>query len=95
VSHHYRVQAAALPRLTAIGRRNSAPVANGRQAPALPAEGRIMHVSLAALAALQDRGLTAGEVLRGIPHDAPALVIYAMVVGFGFLIWKGSRQKSG
>ncbi|HSJ06913.1 MAG TPA: hypothetical protein VK936_09430 [Longimicrobiales bacterium] len=40
---------------------------------------------------LQDDGLTLGEVLRDIPHDPAAFVVYTLVVVFLWLIWKGSR----
>jgi hypothetical protein len=43
---------------------------------------------------IQSEGLTFGEVIRGIPHDGPALVVYAMLVGFVGFIWLGSRRKS-
>lgn len=45
----------------------------------------------AMLMLLQDDGLTLGEVLRDIPHDPPAFVVYTLVIVFLGLIWKGSR----
>lgn len=44
------------------------------------------------LAALQDNGLTVTEVIRDIPHDGPAIVIYAMLALFVGLVWAGSRK---
>lgn len=44
-----------------------------------------------ALILWQETGLTWGEVLRDIPHDAPAIVIYLLTVVCGWVIWKGSR----
>ena len=40
-----------------------------------------------------DGGLTLGRILRDIPHDASALVVYALVFGFGYMTWRGSRPK--
>jgi hypothetical protein len=48
----------------------------------------------AALAAVQSDGVSIGEVLGSIPHDVPALVIYAMLLGFVGFVWMGSRKKS-
>lgn len=45
-------------------------------------------------AALQDDGLTFGDVLRNLPHDAGALVVYGLVIAFVGFIWHGSRQKN-
>ena len=44
--------------------------------------------------AAQDGGLTLHEVLTSIPHDAAAVVVYALVGGFIYFVWRGSR-KSG
>lgn len=43
---------------------------------------------------LQDDGLTIFEVLQNIPHDGPAVVVYAMLAVFVVLIWRGSRQQA-
>jgi hypothetical protein len=43
---------------------------------------------------IQSDGLNLGEVIRGIPHDGPAVVIYAMLIAFAGFIWLGSRRKS-
>lgn len=40
----------------------------------------------------QDDGLTFGEVLANIPHDAAAIVVYVLVgVSIGLVIWSGRR----
>jgi hypothetical protein len=44
-------------------------------------------------AAIQSNGLTMGEVIRGIPHDGPAIVIYLMLIAFAGFVWAGSRRK--
>lgn len=48
----------------------------------------------ASAAAFQSEGLTVGEIISGIPHDGPAIVIYAMLLVFAGFIWAGSRRKS-
>jgi hypothetical protein len=53
-------------------------------------EEKTMMISM--LAALQDNGLTVTEVIRDIPHDGPAIVIYAMLALFVGLVWAGSRK---
>jgi hypothetical protein len=35
----------------------------------------------------------AGDVLRDIPHDVPAMVVYLLVGGFMYAIWRGSRSR--
>lgn len=45
-----------------------------------------------ALAIRQD-GLSLGEILRGIPHDGPAILIYLMILGFVAFMWHGGRKK--
>jgi hypothetical protein len=44
-------------------------------------------------AAVQSDGLTLDEIISGIPHDGPAIVVYIMLVAFGGFIWMGSRRK--
>jgi hypothetical protein len=44
--------------------------------------------------AIQSEGLTLREVVSGIPHDGPAIVVYAMLIVFVGFIWMGSRKKS-
>lgn len=46
------------------------------------------------MAVLQEDGLTFREVIQDVPHDAPAIVVYAMLALFVMFIWHGSR-KSG
>ena len=49
---------------------------------------------LSILALLQEEeGLTLSEMLRDIPHDAPALVVYVLIAGFIFMIWRGNRSR--
>ena len=43
---------------------------------------------------IQSDGLTMDEVIRGIPHDGPAIVVYLMLIVFVGFIWAGSRRKS-
>jgi hypothetical protein len=50
---------------------------------------------LATLMVLQDDGLTIAEVIRDMPHDAGALIVYALVAGFVIMIWRGSRKAAG
>jgi hypothetical protein len=38
-------------------------------------------------------GLTLTEMIRDIPHDAAAIVVYIMVLIFLGFIWHGSRKK--
>lgn len=40
-------------------------------------------------------GLTLGRVLRDIPHDGPAIVVYVLLLVFVGFIWVGSRKKAG
>jgi uncharacterized protein (TIGR03382 family) len=47
----------------------------------------------AIVAVIQDSGLTFGEVVRGIPHDAASVVVYAMLLVFCAFIWLGSRRR--
>lgn len=39
-------------------------------------------------------GLTIGEVISDIPHDAAAFLVYALTAASLYLIWRGNR-KSG
>jgi hypothetical protein len=44
----------------------------------------------------QADGLSFGEVLAGIPHDAPAFVMYALTfVAVGWIIWANRKKGSG
>jgi hypothetical protein len=41
-------------------------------------------------------GLTLGEILTGIPHDAPALFIYVLTAGaVAWVIWANRKRSSG
>ncbi len=42
--------------------------------------------------ALQGSSSTASEMIRSIPHDAAAILIYALVAIFVGLIVRGSRK---
>lgn len=44
--------------------------------------------------AIQSDGLTVDEVISGIPHDGPAIVVYLMLIVFVGFIWAGSRKKT-
>lgn len=50
----------------------------------------------ALLQATSEDGLTFGEVLSNIPHDAAAIVVYVLV-GFsvGLVVWSGRRRGPG
>lgn len=39
-------------------------------------------------------GLTLGEILANIPHDAAAFVVYAMLFGAVALVWRTGRPSS-
>jgi hypothetical protein len=44
--------------------------------------------------AQQSEALTLSRVLRDIPHDTGAVIIYVMLVAFMVFIWLGSRSSS-
>lgn len=44
-----------------------------------------------AMLAGEGSGLTWQQVLQDIPHDAGAIIVYLMIVGFGFMLWYGNR----
>jgi hypothetical protein len=52
--------------------------------------------TLTMLALLQgevDEGLTLGEIIAGIPHDAAAIVVYVLVgASIGLVVWSGRRS---
>lgn len=33
-------------------------------------------------------------LLSDIPHDAGAVVVYALIAGFIYFIWKGNRKRT-
>ncbi len=39
-----------------------------------------------------DGGLTLDSVLRNLPHDAGAIVVYVLLLAFIGFIWYGSRN---
>ncbi|HEM46541.1 MAG TPA: hypothetical protein ENO23_05785 [Alphaproteobacteria bacterium] len=41
----------------------------------------------------REGGLTLGELLADIPHDAAAFVVYAMVLGSALFVWRAGRAK--
>jgi hypothetical protein len=45
------------------------------------------------LSLIQSDGLTFGDVVRGIPHDTPAVIVYILVGLFVGMIVVGSRRK--
>lgn len=45
-------------------------------------------------ALLQGDGLTPGEILRDLPHDGPALVVYGLILLFIWFVWRGSRSRT-
>lgn len=47
---------------------------------------------LATALLIQEGGLTLRKVLADIPHDLPAVVVYVLLAGFVFMIWRGSRK---
>ena len=54
----------------------------------------MMFLNLAGLAQdAAEEGLTFGELLSNIPHDAAAIVVYVLV-GFsvGLVVWSGRRS---
>jgi hypothetical protein len=46
------------------------------------------------IALLQDSdGLTFAELVRDIPHDLPAIIVYVMIGAFIFVIWRANRRR--
>lgn len=59
---------------------------------------RLINAAVAAMLPLaptfgQD-GLTIGDVVTNIPHDAAAFVVYAMLFGAVALVWRTGRPSS-
>jgi len=46
------------------------------------------------IAVQESGGLTLGRILADIPHDGPAFVVYALIAGFVYLVWRGGRNKT-
>jgi hypothetical protein len=44
---------------------------------------------------LQADGLSWKEIVAAVPHDAPAFVIYVLIVLAGWATWRGSRARRG
>ena len=44
--------------------------------------------------ALQEESSTFGQIVESIPRDASAMLVYALMAGFVFLIWVGSRKAT-
>lgn len=44
--------------------------------------------------ALQESdGLTVGDVIRDIPHDGAAIVVYLFIGAFVYAIWRANRRR--
>jgi hypothetical protein len=41
----------------------------------------------------QDGGGSIGRILANIPHDAAAFIVYILIGGSLYLVWRGSRPK--
>lgn len=41
-----------------------------------------------------DQGLTPAELVANIPHDLSAMVVYAMLFGSAWFIWRAGRTGS-
>lgn len=52
---------------------------------------RFTHAAAAVL--LQDQGLTFHDILVGIPHDAPAIIVYLLSAGAIFWVFKEGLKK--
>jgi hypothetical protein len=46
-----------------------------------------------ALLAEGSTSLTWKDVLQDIPHDAGAVIVYLMIIGFGFVLWYSNRPS--
>jgi hypothetical protein len=54
-------------------------------------KGQTAMLSIALL--LQDEGMSVGRILSDIPHDIAAFIIYVLIGGSVYLIWRGGRPK--
>jgi len=54
------------------------------------------HVASALMqnAVESDQGLTLEKLVANIPHDASAVVVYAMLLGSALLVWRAGRSKT-
>ena len=46
------------------------------------------------IAVQESGGLTLGRILADIPHDGPAFVVYALIAGSLYLVWRAGRKKT-
>lgn len=53
----------------------------------------IASIMAVALQAAEESGLTFRDVFADIPHDIPAIVVYVLLLGSGWLIWRANRGK--
>jgi hypothetical protein len=60
--------------------------------PGIHPEGKATMFAILALLQ-EEEGLTIGKLLRDIPHDLPALIVYLLLGGFIGMIWLGNRSK--
>ncbi len=58
-------------------------------------QSTLMIQAAPASPAVQGQGLTLGKILSSIPHNAPAIVGYVLLLGFVYLVWRGSRTNKG
>lgn len=60
-------------------------------------EGELRRMSITSITAVALQaaagGLTFRNMLADIPHDAPAIVVYVLLLGSGWLIWRANRGK--
>jgi hypothetical protein len=52
------------------------------------------EMTVAALALIQQSGVTVWQVLTDVPHDTAAFVVYGMLIVSVYFIWRGSRRKT-
>jgi hypothetical protein len=54
-----------------------------------------LNAGVIVLALQESEGLTFEEVLSSIPRDPAAIVVYAMLIGAAYAIWKYGRGSGG
>jgi hypothetical protein len=54
-----------------------------------------IHAAMTLMLLQESDGLTVGQILSGIPRDPAALVVYALVIGGSFVIWRYGRSGGG
>jgi hypothetical protein len=52
-----------------------------------------MVISTVILQSSAGSGLTLSRIVHDIPHDLSAYVVYALVLAFCYMIWRGNRPK--